>query len=149
MYDSTEDTLKHINRVRQLLQIAINELERRALVHDQSKLESPEKEGFDRVGDSAHLKAFGTPEYQEGLDMLGEALTHHYEVNTHHPQHYPNGINGMNLFDMIEMFFDWKAASERYKDSTIQQSVLVNTERFDLSDQLVNLMNNTVEYLEW
>lgn len=149
MYDSTDDTVKHINRVRQLLQLAINDLDRRALLHDASKLESPEKEGFDRIGQTAHLKEFGTPEYEEGLRMLGEALDHHYAHNAHHPQHHKNGVNGMNLLDLIEMFFDWKAASERYKDSSIQQSVLINTERFDLSPQLVDILNNTIDYFKW
>jgi len=47
-YDSTVDTLKHIKRVSQLLNEAASELLRRANVHDDSKLHSPEKELFDK-----------------------------------------------------------------------------------------------------
>ena len=46
-YDSKADTLLHIKRVAQLLTEAAAELIRRANVHDNSKLESPEKEFFD------------------------------------------------------------------------------------------------------
>ena len=46
-YDSKADTLLHIKRVAELMTNASSELIRRANVHDNSKLESTEKELFD------------------------------------------------------------------------------------------------------
>ena len=43
-YDSTADTLLHIQKVANYLNIAAAELLKRAIVHDASKLKSPEKE---------------------------------------------------------------------------------------------------------
>jgi len=43
------------------------------------------------------------------------AIEHHYKNNRHHPEHFNNGIDEMNLVDLIELLCDWKAASERNK----------------------------------
>ena len=48
MYDSREDTLKHKEKVKKYMKFAGNELIHRGIVHDNTKLESPEKEIFDQ-----------------------------------------------------------------------------------------------------
>jgi hypothetical protein len=141
-YDSAIDTLKHIIRVQELLNEAAFEIVNRARVHDQSKLNSPEKEQFDQAANLSQIE-YGSPEYYESLKNLNSALEHHYANNSHHPQHYPNGIDGMDLFDLIEMFFDWKAATERTKDGNIYSSIEKNKERFAMSDQLCSIFKNT------
>ena len=47
-YDSKSETLEHIQKVQQKLSKIINYLDFRRVCHDQSKLESPEKEIFDK-----------------------------------------------------------------------------------------------------
>jgi len=106
-YDSKVDTLLHIKRVAELLTEASTELLRRATIHDNSKLESPEKEIFDVMTPKLKGSEYGSPEYKEMLKELGVALEHHYAKNSHHPEHYVNGVNGFDLFDLVEMFFDW------------------------------------------
>lgn len=118
-YDSKADTLLHIKRVNQLLTEAASELIRRANVHDNSKLESPEKELFDLYTPKLKNCTYGSDEYKEFLKGLEVALNHHYANNSHHPEHYENGVNGFDLFDLVEMFFDWKAATERHADYEI------------------------------
>lgn len=142
-YDSKADTLLHIKRVAQLLGEASNELNRRASVHDDSKLESPEKELFDEYTPKLKDSTYGSDEYKEHLKGLKVALDHHYVNNSHHPEHYENGINGFDLFDLIEMFFDWKAATERHADGDIMKSLDINKERFGISDQLYSILKNT------
>jgi hypothetical protein len=142
-YDSTADTLLHIKRVNELLGQAAQELIHRGNVHDESKLHSPEKELFDQETPTLKGLVYGTPEYQESLNRLEVALKHHYENNSHHPQHYKNGINDMDLFDIIEMFYDWKAATERNTDGSILKSIEINKERFKMSDQLAQIFTNT------
>jgi len=53
------------------------------------------------------------------------------------------GISGMDLFDVIEMLVDWKAASERHDDGDIVKSLIVNHERFQLQPQLYDILINT------
>ncbi len=146
-YDSKPDTLLHIKRVSQLMTEAAAELIRRANVHDNSKLESPEKEIFDKYTPLLKDSTYGTESYNRFFKLLKVALDHHYEHNSHHPEHYLNGIDGMDLFDLLEMFFDWKAAGERHADGCIYKSIEVNKERFQMSDQLISIFLNTAARL--
>jgi len=57
------------------------------------------------------------------------------------------GIRGMSLLDLIEMFVDWKAASERHANGDITRSIEVNQERFGYSDDLRAVFTNTAAEL--
>lgn len=149
MYDSTQDTKDHIARVRSLLIMSAGQLTARGVMHDQSKLQEPEKPLFDKLTPILKDLEYGSPEYKASLAELDVALQHHYANNSHHPQFYKNGIDGMNLFDVIEMFFDWKAATERVKGGDINKSIDINKDRFEMSSQLVSIFKNTVKNLGW
>jgi len=148
-YDSKADTLLHIKRVAQLLTEASTELIRRANVHDNSKLESPEKELFDEFTPKLKECTYGSDEYKGFLKELKVGLDHHYKNNSHHPEHYENGVNGFDLFDLMEMFFDWKAAGERHADGNIYRSIEINSERFKLSEQICEIFTNTAKRHGW
>lgn len=150
-YDSIEDTQSHIDDVYGFLCMASAELMTRGYNHDASKLQSPEKEYFDMYAPELSNLEFGTPEYKASTDRLKPALEHHYANNSHHPQHYENGINGMNLFDIVEMFFDWKASGSRGKAGTgnIYKSIDIQAERFGISKQLRQILINTAKYLKY
>ena len=66
----------------------------------------------------------------------------------YHPEHFSNGIQGMNLVDLIEMFCDWVSATERHDNGDIYKSININKERFNYSDDLVSIFKNTVELLD-
>jgi len=87
-YDSKADTLIHIKRVAQLLNEASIELLRRASVHDNSRLLSPEKEFFDEFTPKLAESTYGSEEYKGFLKELKVVLDHHYANNSHHPEHY-------------------------------------------------------------
>jgi hypothetical protein len=142
-YDSKTDTLLHIKRVNELLMFAATELLRRARVHDDSKLLSPEKELFDEFTPKLAGCTYGSDEYKKYLEQLKVALDHHYAYNSHHPEHYKNGMNGFDLFDLIEMFMDWKAATERHNDGNIYKSIDINQKRFDYPEMIANIFRNT------
>lgn len=148
-YDSKIDTLLHIKRVSELLSQFSSELLRRATKHDNSKLESPEKELFDEFTPKLKNSTYGSDEYKEYLKGLKVALDHHYKNNSHHPEHYENGIDGFDLFDLVEMFVDWKAATERHDNGDFYKSLEINEERFKMSPQLVNIFKNTALRLGW
>lgn len=141
---SNLETIKHIHSVRQNLYKMIENLDERARIHDQSKLESPEQEIFGENYEALGKTEYGTPEYNELLEKVKPAITHHYANNRHHPEHWPNGINDMTLLDLVEMLCDWKAATARNKNGNIRKSIEVNSERFSMSPQLKQIFENTV-----
>lgn len=144
-YDSKADTLEHIKRVSELLGQGAIELVRRGNIHDTSKLNSPEKELFDKYTPMLKDTTYGSEEYKGYLKELKVALDHHYENNSHHPEHYENGVNDMDLFDLFEMLMDWKAATERHEDGDIMKSIDINQERFKIDPQLSQIFRNTVK----
>lgn len=150
-HDSRPDTVAHIARVAELLKLCEIELNERACAHDESKLLEPEKSAFDRLKAlSLSGMAYGSEEYRACLRAEKPAIEHHYKANSHHPEFYENGVDGMSLFDMLEMLMDWKAATERMKNGgDIHTSLVINTERFKLSPQLVNIMQNTIIEMKW
>jgi Family of unknown function (DUF5662) len=151
LQDSRQDTLDHITKVREYLNSAAGILVHRGLVHDASKLEEPEKSAFDRLKAlSLSGMAYGSDEYRACLRKEKPAIEHHYKANSHHPEFYSNGIEGMSLFDVLEMLLDWKAATERMKDGgDIEKSLVINRDRFKISPQLENILANTVHELGW
>jgi hypothetical protein len=148
-YDSKEDTLKHIQNVQNKILFAIVDLGHRASIHDQSKLESPEKEVYDKFTPLLAGLEYGSHEYKNTLKKMQVGIDHHYANNPHHPEYYVDGINGMNLLDLVEMLCDWKAAGERHKDkpADIFKSIEINAERFKIDDQLKQILLNTAAYL--
>ena len=146
-YDSTADTKAHIKQVQGYLMKIIENLGSRLNQHDASKLNPPEKEVFDIYTPSLRELTYGSPEYKVALESMQGALQHHYKVNSHHPEHFENGINGMSLLDLIEMLADWKAATLRHADGDIIKSLEINKKRFGMSDQLFDIFMNTVKEL--
>jgi len=139
------EALAHIARVRELAGFFCSALDESVKSHDASKLESPEFEEF--MERTAQLKGmtYGSPEYKKQLDEMKPVLTHHYQNNRHHPEHFEDGVAGMTLVDLVEMFCDWLAAVERHSDGDIFKSIEYNTGRFGLSAQLASVLGNTAE----
>lgn len=149
-YDSTADTLAHIRRVNDLLLTACAGLQFRAKVHDNSKLVEPEKSTFDACTIKLKAIPYGSDEYKAALAELKPALDHHYAANPHHPEHHANGMDGMSLFDVVEMLMDWKAATERMKNGgDIWRSLEINRDRFKISPQLESILANTIREMGW
>lgn len=148
-YDSKQDVVNHQNRVDDLIGKIIAELNFRAMNHDASKLKSPEKEIFDEHTSVLALLVYGSEEYQKCLEQLSPALKHHYSSNPHHPEYHQKGINGMTLIDIVEMFCDWKAATERHNTGNFQKSIEYNKGRFQMSDQLAEIFENTRKAMGW
>ena len=144
---TNNDTRTHIERVRNLLNACVLDLLKRAELHDQSKLESPEVELFTEYTDKLKHVTYGSDEYKGFLNKMGPALAHHYANNRHHPEHHKDGINDMNLLDIVEMLCDWKAASERHNDGNIRKSIELNADRFGISPQMVKILENTADLL--
>lgn len=175
--DCIRDTKEHISQVREFMMIVVNQLIQRALVHDTSKLESPEVEIFTEYTPKLKHSTYGSEEYKGFLKGMGVALEHHYAHNSHHPEHYkkyvcngcfkefnvmPNhcdvcmysqfqeeaDITQMDLLDIVEMFCDWKAATMRHTDGDIVKSIELNKKRFRYSDDLEQIFRNTTRLFD-
>lgn len=144
MYDSTIDARYHIYNIQwvwaNLVRPALDE---RFDTHDQSKLESPEKECYDKYIPLLKKYKFGTPEYNQVREaMRKDGMAHHTEVNRHHPEHFKNGISDMNLIDLIEHILDCYAASMN-SDTGFDVGMQKNTERFHYPKELQEIIHNT------
>lgn len=138
------ETLKHVNEVRKNIWKFIEELDSRAKVHDASKFEEPERSIYAANTHKLAKTEYGTPAYEALLVEVQGATDHHYSKNTHHPQHWPKGINDMDLMDLVEMLADWIAATQRNKCGNIHKSIDFNEKRFEMSEQLAGIFRNTV-----
>lgn len=143
--DSTEATEEHRKQVQLYINDFCGKLSYRAAAHDLSKLQSPEKDGFDRATLKLKDMTYNSEEYKKSLQDLSETLKHHYANNDHHPEHYPDGISGMTLDALVEMYEDWRAGSKRNKNGSIIKSVEANRDRFHLDDQLYSILMNTAK----
>lgn len=137
------ETQAHVNLVRKLMRLVIMELLIRAENHDASKFSPEELKTFTEFTSKLKETTYGSDEYKSYLAAMKPALDHHYANNKHHPENHTNGIDGMSLIDLIEMFVDWLASTKRHTDGNIMRSIEVNTNRFNMSSQLVNILKNT------
>jgi len=142
------ETQKHIEKVRRYIRFFTDKLTSRGVNHDVAKLESPEIELFAEYTPKLAITEYNSEEYKQCLAGLKPALDHHYATYRHHPEHFANGVNDMNLIDLVEMLADWKAASERQHNGNLLTSIEVNANRFKMTDQLKQILLNTAKTLD-
>jgi Family of unknown function (DUF5662) len=147
MADSRIATYEHIQQVQKFISLVIGNLMDRAHIHDRSKLFSPEVEAFDEFTPQLAGLTYGSDEYRACLRQMKPAINHHNAANSHHPEHYPNGIQGMSLLDLTEMICDWKAATLRHNDGNLIRSIEINQKRFGYTDELKQILLNTIHEL--
>lgn len=141
-------TLLHIEKVRKYIRFFTDRLTTRGELHDASKLGEEELPYFAEHTERLNEIEYGSDEYKAELEALKPALDHHYAVNSHHPEHWPNGVNDMSLWDICEMFCDWKASAERVRAGNILKSIETNAERFKIDNQLKQILINTARLME-
>lgn len=142
------ETQKHIEIVRKFIKIFTDKLTNRGVDHDKLKLESPEVEIFAEYTPKLAQTTFGSEEYLQHLEDMRPALNHHYANYRHHPEHFKDGVNDMNLIDIAEMICDWKASSLRQDDGNLLHSIELNAERFGIDAQLMKILLNTANLFD-
>lgn len=145
MFDSHDSVIEHRKKVEENGRLLAKELLVRCHKHDESKLGDYEKPIFDTSNLKEKGIEFGTEEYFKERNKIDDAIQHHYKENRHHPEHFPNGVDDMNLIDVLEMLCDWKAACKITKNGNINDSLECCRKRFKISDQLFKIMKNTVK----
>lgn len=149
-YDSKFDTLRHKKYLYDvILLIAIQNLFERAESHDESKLKDPEKSFYDKYVPMLKPLKYGTPEADAVTKKMNKGLEHHFKENRHHPEHFKDGIAGMNLIDLVEMVCDWFAASLRSDTPFNAGGLDKNIEKFNIPPMLESIIRNTYnDYLK-
>ena len=152
--DVMRETVAHVRRVGNLMLDAAQSIQRRAMIHDDSKFSPDEFESFAQETPTLRGLTYGSDEYKAALERIKPALGHHYRRNRHHPEHHPEspecrGIQRMDLIDLIEMLADWKAATERHADGSLPRSIVQNAARFGYDDRFACLLAKTAANLGW
>lgn len=143
-HDVIRSTADHIRKVGQYMCRAASDLMQRAVRHDASKWSDEEYPYFEKATPGLANLTYGSPEYKQALADIKPGVQKHQNRNRHHPEfHGKNGIDRMNLADLLEMICDWKAASERHITGDIVKSIEINRDRFGMSDQVAQILLNT------
>jgi len=148
LIQTIQDTNRHVALVRMLIRVFAVELLKRGEVHDESKLSEEELSIFVKYSPKLKSTTYGSPEYKQFLAEMKPALDNHYAKNSHHPEHFENGIRGMTLVDLVEMLLDWWASTKRHADGDIMRSIDLNERRFNIPPELADILKNTIRTLE-
>ncbi len=129
---------RHRDYVRLALLHVVQDIERRSLVHDASKMLDDEFAGFARINAIARVNKFGSEEYKVSMKQERATIDLHFSRNSHHPERprllgdqaedqrglpddatYWEARDGarMTFLDVIEMVCDWWGARKGYGDS--------------------------------
>ena len=127
----------HTRSVRQSIAKVVSELICRSTIHDDKKLEEVDRR-IDRRRAINHLP-YGSSERKEADEPYRDLNKKHYCQYRHHPEHFKNGIDDMNLVDVIEMVCDWAAYGN------LDKNLPVNQDKYCVSQQLMKLIKNTIK----
>lgn len=129
---------RHRDFVRLALLAVIQDIERRSLMHDASKMLDDEFAGFARINAIARVHKFGSKGYKASMRQERATIDLHYSRNSHHPERstllgdaaeqarglpddftYWTARDGarMTFLDVIEMVCDWWGAHKGYGDT--------------------------------
>lgn len=129
--------LRHKSIVTKNFEAFIARLKEREAMHDVSKFQQDEFDGFAELDSEEVFNLYGTDEYKKRIaENIGIKL--HYKRNSHHPEFHDNGtgdvlgfcpIDQMSFIDLLEMVIDWKSACETYGTS-FSESIEYSIKRF-------------------
>ncbi len=144
-----ENIVKHKKSVGNALRALADELYKRADSHDDSKLQMPEL-GMLINMDKSKRPVYGSPEYYEHIKKNQAFFDHHYRGNSHHPEHYKNGVHDMDLVDVIEMIADWCSYSKNLSIQEICNLIEQQSKRFGFGEEVADIFKNTMfNYFSW
>lgn len=137
---------KHKASVIRWMEVIIDELKRRAITHDNSKLIEPEISGWRKM-DKEPRYPYGSKEYFDKLERYKWLLKTHWKRNRHHPEYWQINIfrKDKDLLDIIETVIDWLSYKENVL--SLKQALKIidaQTKRYGFSSELTELIKNTI-----
>ena len=130
----------HGRAIRTNLAKIASELIHRSAVHDDSKLSDEQLDRYISRHQEIHDLKYESPKREKIEEKYKDLLKTHHSEYRHHPEHFKNGIDDMNLVDVIEMLCDWAGAG-----ADIEQSLKLNQKKYCISPQLMTLIKNTIK----
>lgn len=121
------------------------EISFRSSIHDDSKFRKDEFEVYSDNVEEFNKYSWDSPEERRLREKLTPAGVIHRKRNRHHPEYFENGIDGMNLIDLLEMLCDWRSAAERGPGDSIRKNLPTLQEKYNISPQLLKLLENTLK----
>lgn len=145
--------LKHCSLVKQSLMKITQNLNERAEVHDRSKMDDDEFEGFCWFNRMNPDLEYGSNEYKEAFESIKphteKAIKKHQSRNSHHPEYHGDDVKSMGWLDIIEMVCDWHAASQTYSNTgSFQKSVALCKKKYNFSTEQLWLIDEVAKFLE-
>lgn len=141
---------KHISYVRVALLHFSDNLRLRAFVHDSSKFEADELQGYAKFEQMPEGLEYGSAEYKAAMSKVMEdnnCFELHSQRNDHHPEHWGN-VQDMPLVPIIEMVCDWFGAHTAYGNKGgWHESVQHNIERYDFNDGQIWVIQQVADKL--
>lgn len=136
---------RHKAKVQKWLNLFAAVLNKRGLNHDNSKLESPEYQGWVKM-DNEPRYDYGTKEYDDKIERYKWLLKEHYSKNRHHPEYWDlhKEDTSKDLIDIIEMLCDWLGYRDQISYKEASDLVKKQTERYGFSEELSDLILNTL-----
>jgi hypothetical protein len=121
------------------------EVMRRGNQHDDSKYETAEFLPYSEVIEEFERHPYGSKGREKVYASIKPAVDHHLKHNRHHPEFFADGIEGMNLVDLLEMIVDWNAATQNHPKvpGDLMTSLHIATEKYKISPQLARILYNT------
>ena len=135
----------HRLRVFHLMTKLSQEVMQRGNEHDASKFGPEELPQYVATADEFEKYPYGSDGYNKAKESLGPAIIHHFKNNRHHPEHFDNGIAGMDLVDLLEMLVDWKSATlnNPKNPGNLAKSISVAEDKYKISPDLSQILYNT------
>lgn len=147
------DTSEHRKKVRDVLQLAVQEILSRGRMHDDSKYDPVEMDSYvEPVWALNHEEvSYGSERYKELTALMGPGWEHHKTTNDHHIEFLrcADPVPSLNLFILLEMCADWiAAASRRGNDPALALDGI--KAKYPLDAQVEALMRNTIaDLVKW
>ena len=129
--------------VQDKLSTVARELISRGRTHDNSALGSPEIEVYHRFFLEYQKYKIGDPRKDEVFTQMAEAIGHHFQYNDHHPEHFENGINDMDLIRLMQFTADIMSWSEQEQIDIFEILPMIR-DKCGMTDQVYNLICNTI-----
>jgi hypothetical protein len=115
---------------------------KQSLLHDMSKFSKIETDSLCQHLEELINTQYGSKRYKEILEQEKDAIMHHYKHNIHHPEYHNNDYTKMSLYDIIEMYVDFKSSVKKNINGNIDKSFEINKIKFQLSDEIIRLMKS-------
>ena len=138
---------KHLSLVKKQLLLCSKEMQKRALEHDQDKLNDINiNQTYKKYFPELKKIPFGTEEYFEFEKIHFLEAHKKHAQNRHHYYSSKSKVKDVNLFDILEAIIDISQSSKQYNNSCSVEESLRKKNIFDY--ELEEIICNTINYLE-